>query len=201
MGTYGDYKLILIGNSNVGKTSFINMVVRGSHIPPAPTIGANFLQLKSVINDILIKIEVWDTAGQERFRSLVPLYYKNTDIILLFFDTSDYKTFADIRDYWIGDINSNLSEKKCIKILVENKIDKESVIPKTEISNLIERYDLIYHRISVQENTGVNELLDNIFDQIGTQFDKRLKKEKSSFFDTENNKFTQGFLKMFPCIN
>lgn len=197
MKKYGNYKLIIIGDSNVGKTSFTNITVRNTHIPPTPTIGALFIQKTFIMDDkygdvVPIKIDIWDTAGQERFRSLVPLYYKNTDVVLLFFDTSDQTSFDNIKNFWLHDFRNNSTDQKTIQILVENKIDKESVIPKRDITNFVTDYDLLHYRISVTQNIGINELVDGIIKEIATNFDNRLLKLEDT---------TQSLVrKMFPCF-
>ena len=71
------YKIVILGNSNVGKTCVVNRFANDVFLESSqPTIGANFVTKKIDMGNCYYKFEVWDTAGQEKYRSLTPMYYK-----------------------------------------------------------------------------------------------------------------------------
>ena len=85
------------------------------------TIGATFHRV-NMLNDV--DLELWDTAGQERYRSLAPMYYRNSSIYLLVFDVTARESF-DRMKLWIDEINSKEEklDRKGLKVMVGNKND------------------------------------------------------------------------------
>lgn len=117
-------KLVLLGDSGVGKTSIIQKIIFNLFIVNTnPTIGAAF-QTFNIDNKY--KIDVWDTAGQERFHSLIPMYLKGANIIfiVLSIDKSD-KEIDDQINFWLNfiDINKAYLSKDFKMMLLFNKID------------------------------------------------------------------------------
>ena len=129
-----NYKIILIGNSGVGKTSFFRKIATGEFYDKnISTIG---IEKKSLELNIDIQkdgkkekkkfnISLFDTAGQERFRSVTLNYYKGSDGIFLIYDITDKTSFDQVRT-WIESINDSLGRNKDQKyaiILIGNKLD------------------------------------------------------------------------------
>jgi small GTP-binding protein len=92
-------KLLIIGDTNVGKTSFFNKIQNNSAYFSESTIGVDFTKMYYTIRDKHVKIIVWDTAGQERFRTLTTGFYKKADGIVICFDVTSEKTFDGIKDW------------------------------------------------------------------------------------------------------
>ena len=117
------YKILLLGDSSVGKTCFLMRYTDNTfqeiHMS---TIGLDY-KLKNVQLDEgkIVKIQIWDTAGQDRFRSITKNYYKGAHGIILLYDVTNRKTFDNVRD-WVEQIREEVSDKVSI-ILVGNKID------------------------------------------------------------------------------
>jgi len=93
-------KVIILGDSGVGKTSLMNQFVhkRFSNQYKA-TIGADFLTKEVVIDDKLVTLQVWDTAGQERFQSLGVAFYRGADACVLVYDITDAKSFDNLNSW------------------------------------------------------------------------------------------------------
>jgi Ras-related protein Rab-7A len=93
-------KVIILGDSGVGKTSLMNQYVhkRFSNQYKA-TIGADFLTKEVNIDDKLVTLQIWDTAGQERFQSLGVAFYRGADSCVLVFDITDNKTFENLESW------------------------------------------------------------------------------------------------------
>ena len=131
------FKILLVGNSNVGKSSlflrFVDEIWKENFVP---TIGVDF-KIKSIkIDNKTIKLQIWDTAGQERFKSILSSYYKGANGILLLYDITNINSFKSLSN-WLIDIEKN-SSKNVKKILIGNKCDLEG---KREVSNdSLEKY-------------------------------------------------------------
>ena len=117
------YKILLLGDSSVGKTCFLMRYADNTfqeiHMS---TIGLDY-KLKNVQLDDgkMVKIQIWDTAGQDRFRSITKNYYKGAHGIILLYDVTSLKTFENVKN-WVSQIKEEVSDKVII-ILVGNKID------------------------------------------------------------------------------
>ena len=90
-------KIIVIGDSGVGKTCLLNRFVKEqfSQLYKA-TIGADFLSKEVVIDEKHVSLQLWDTAGQERFQSLGMAFYRGADACILVFDITNQKSFESI---------------------------------------------------------------------------------------------------------
>ncbi|EGR30169.1 ras oncogene family protein, putative [Ichthyophthirius multifiliis] len=119
------FKLLLIGNSSVGKSSlllrFSDNIFNECFLP---TIGVDFKIRTFDIQGKAVKLQIWDTAGQERFKTITSSYYKGAHGIILVYDITDRQTFKDI-DNWLAEADKNANEN-VVKLLVGNKIDLEN---------------------------------------------------------------------------
>ena len=103
-------KVVLIGESGVGKTSIISRYTTNtfkSQLMSTP--GANFVTKNVIVEDKnqSIKFEIWDTAGQERYRSLAKVFYKNAAVCVLVYDITRKASFEELKNYWVGQIKDN----------------------------------------------------------------------------------------------
>ena len=132
MDTYSPiYKVILVGDSGVGKTCLLSMYVKGFCEQTIPTIAVEFCTKEIELYDgTKIKVQLWDTAGQERFKSLAMTYYRKAFGILLLFDVTKKSSFMACKNY-LEEVRNN-SDKKCVIYLVGNKIDLEN---EREVTN------------------------------------------------------------------
>ena len=120
-------KVVLIGESGVGKTSIISRYINNtfkSQLMSTP--GANFVTKNVIMEDEnqSIKFEIWDTAGQERYRSLAKVFYKNAAVCVLVYDITRKTSFDAIKNYWVKELKENapkdISKSKNIFILLLN---------------------------------------------------------------------------------
>ena len=115
-------KIILLGDSLVGKTSFLNQFFSNEFNPNlTSTIGINEYSKMIFYNDIFYKIQIWDTAGQERFESIPRQYYEKMEGVFLFYDITNEYSFDNMLK-WLKDIYESGNENLVIYIL-GNKVD------------------------------------------------------------------------------
>ncbi|XP_015905800.1 ras-related protein rab7 [Parasteatoda tepidariorum] len=122
-------KVIILGDSGVGKTSLMNMYVnkRFSNQYKA-TIGADFLTRELVVQDRLVTMQIWDTAGQERFQSLGVAFYRGADCCVLVYDVTSPNSFKSL-DSWRDEflIQSGPRNPDDFPfVVIGNKIDLEN---------------------------------------------------------------------------
>ena len=163
-------KLVFLGGINTGKTMFCNFLVKGyEHLnfgEYISTAGASYLGKNLIYNNQNYSFDIWDTAGQEKYVNLTKIFYRDADIIFVFFNSHDRKSFerakSDIESVKIFCENENV-----VYILVENKydldinsIENENIIYDEEISEYIEENNIIFSHLSLLENysNGFNEL-------------------------------------------
>eukprot|EP00483_Globobulimina_turgida_P002680 UN02685 len=119
-------KLIILGDSSVGKTSLLNRFVNSKFsLKYKATIGADFLQKDITIDDKYLSLQIWDTCGQERFANLGVAFYRGANAAIIVYDVSNKKTF-DALDAWIENFIENASPQKINKfpfIIFGNKCD------------------------------------------------------------------------------
>jgi len=145
------FKLLIIGESGVGKTClllrFTDDSFTANHLT---TIGIDFKIKIISLNGKLIKLQIWDTAGQERFRTITKTYYKGAHGIILTYDVTDQNSFKNIRN-WIKQIEANAQTNVC-KVLVGNKCDKpDRVVTEEEGKKLAEDFNMSFFETSVNE--------------------------------------------------
>ena len=117
-----NYKLIIIGDSSVGKTSLTHRATNGVFKDKSfPTIGFEFFPFIVKYKDTIIKLEIWDTCGQEAYRSLVKSYFSNSSLAIIVYAIDNRKSFSSIEE-WIRQCK-NLCSPDTKFFLIGNKND------------------------------------------------------------------------------
>ena len=153
------YKLIVIGDSETGKSSLSQRIAIDSFNPThRRTIGVEFLSREIKISGKIIKLQIWDTAGSDRYRSITKAYYKGAKIIFLVYDVTNLNSFKNIKN-WMKDIEDFKKEKVSI-VLVGNKCDSlDRVITEEEGINLAKEYKIDFLETSAKNDKNIFELL------------------------------------------
>lgn len=144
-------KIVMLGESSVGKTSIVNIINSGQFIPDiSPTVGACF-QIKKVIHDNqLIRLNIWDTAGQERFRSLAPMFYRDADFVVLVYAINNQPSF-DAIDQWYESLKFDCPVFPKV-YLVGNKTDLEAerAVPTKYGQEKADAHNSVFYEVSAK---------------------------------------------------
>ena len=151
------FKIILIGNSGVGKSSILQQYM--NHVFDSNykiTIGVDFLMKSLVINNQIVKLQVWDTAGQERYKSMVASYYRGAHVALIVFDLTSHRSFEALPS-WIEAFYKSGPEQKNT-ILIGNKKDliNERQVTKEEVELFSQKAKGLDANIKLEINPGIN---------------------------------------------
>ena len=109
-------KIIILGSTEVGKTSIISQFTSKKFDPHRETsLSAQFISKTIELKDIkkFIKFEIWDTAGQEKFRSLARVFYNNASVCIMVYDMTNKKSFEELKNFWSEDVRNNISGSAC----------------------------------------------------------------------------------------
>ncbi|XP_077987592.1 ras-related protein Rab-7L1-like [Glandiceps talaboti] len=166
------FKVLIIGDATVGKTSFVQRYVNDSYRREyKTTIGVDFaLKVIQVSDNETVRLQLWDIAGQERFSSMTRVYYKDAAACVIMFDITAKKTFQNITK-WKRDLDSkvSLSDGRPVPcLLIANKSDlPERPVSEDEIEQLAKDSDFIgWTEMSVKEGTNVQEAMKFLVDEI-----------------------------------
>ena len=167
------FKILLLGDSSVGKTCFIKRYTDNTFQDAyLSTIGFDFkFKFITLDNGKTVKVQLWDTAGQERFRTIAKSYYKGAHGIVLIYDVTNRKTFDNIRK-WLNQINNEASNKISI-ILVANKIDcEERQVSAEEGESLAKANNLPIFEASAKESINVEESFKFLIEKINEHIEE-----------------------------
>eukprot|EP00164_Ancoracysta_twista_P000089 GFYU01000127.1.p1 GENE.GFYU01000127.1~~GFYU01000127.1.p1 ORF type:complete len:222 (-),score=76.24 GFYU01000127.1:472-1095(-) len=161
-------KVIILGDSGVGKTSLMNQYVnRKFSNQYKATIGADFLTKEVMVDDRLVTMQIWDTAGQERFQSLGVAFYRGADCCVLVYDVNHPKTFENLdgwRDEFLIQAGPRDPENFPFVVLA-NKIDLDSqrvITKKKGESWCADKGNIPHFEVSAKENINVEQAFQTI---------------------------------------
>ena len=160
-------KIIIVGDSAVGKTSLLNRYVMGVFSEEyKATIGADFMTSEIKVDDKSVTLQIWDTAGQERFQSLGNAFYRGADACVLVYDITNEQSFVRIEDW-----RNNFIEQAAIEdpksfpfLLVANKCDleHERAVPTETGKRLAVEWNMQFHETSALTGENVQEAIRNL---------------------------------------
>ncbi|KAK4481107.1 hypothetical protein RD792_011978 [Penstemon davidsonii] len=188
------FKILLIGDSAVGKSSLLVTFISNVVDDLAPTIGTTRFSPLLLISCLMLeqflscsadvhnshcvdfkikmfsvggkrlKLTIWDTAGQERFRTLTSSYYRGAQGIILVYDVTRRDTFTNLSDVWAKELELYSTNQDCVKMLVGNKVDRESerVVSREEGIALAEELGCLYLECSAKTRENVEKCFEEL---------------------------------------
>ncbi len=168
------YKILLLGDSAVGKTCFLLRFTDNSfeqvHMS---TIGLDYrLKTMELPNKRNVKIQIWDTAGQDKFRAITKNYYKGAHGILLIYDITDTNSFDNVKS-WIEQIREETGVKVII-YLIGNKndlVDERKIKPE-DGQKIADEFGVPFFESSAKSGMNVNEIFESLVQKIDEEFSK-----------------------------
>lgn len=160
------YKITLVGNTAVGKSSLIHYYIKGHHPGNnAPTVGASFHRQRLNVDDKIIDLNIWDTAGQERYRAIGTMYYRDADACICLLDLTQTDAIKSAES-WINNFKKAATNPDSVIILVANKCDISETL-WTVSKEEVESYaiDNDYPCIFTSSLTG--EGIEKLFNTLG----------------------------------
>ena len=166
-------KILLLGDSGSGKTSFLNKYINNEFKEESElTIGVDYSS--RIINNT--KIEIWDTAGQEVFRSITTSYFRGSNGVLIFMDLTNIDSINNI-EYWINTyIYKSGNNKKSI-LLLGNKSDSTRAITFDDAIEISKFFNVSYLEISVKYDSieELEKVLNNLIDRVQSKSTQTIK--------------------------
>jgi small GTP-binding protein len=156
-GNQPQFKIIMVGESGVGKTTLFWKYLEGEFLQQKPeTVTIIDFKIREVqIEGKPIKLYIWDTAGQERYRSMVASYFHGCQGVMLVFDLSKRDSFLSATDKWFP-----LARARCpqaLTLLVGNKCDLPQAVPEEEVAAWAQLNGVTFIKTSVKEDINVDE--------------------------------------------
>ncbi|KAL9259254.1 Ras-related protein [Drosera capensis] len=161
------FKIVLVGDSAVGKSNLLARFARDEFYPNSKsTIGVEFQTQKMEINGKEVKAQIWDTAGQERFRAVTSAYYRGAVGALLVYDISRRQTFESI-GRWLNELHTH-SDMNVVTILVGNKSDLKDAreVTTAEGKSVAETQGLFFIETSALDSSNVAAAFQTVVKEI-----------------------------------
>ena len=156
-----EFKVVLIGDGFVGKTSLVNRFYSdyfSSNEPP--TIAASYLPISMEINNKKICLNLWDTAGHEKFHCLVPLYARNADALIVVFDLSNLETYNGAKEWYTNTIEDIGRVPVCV--LCANKLDLFQNNDFSDFETWSKENNCLFYKTSALNGENVHEMFESI---------------------------------------
>ncbi|RZF46712.1 hypothetical protein LSTR_LSTR002575 [Laodelphax striatellus] len=165
-------KLLALGDSGVGKTSFLHQYTDGTYSQFISTVGVDFREKRIVYQtnhgrSQRVYLQLWDTAGQERFRSLITGFLRGVMGFLLLFDVTNEQSFLEVRN-WLDQLRTHAYCDDPDVILCGNKADMEDrrVISESRAKEMAAKYGLIYFETSALTGQNVTKAIEALLELI-----------------------------------
>ena len=158
-------KVVLLGDSGVGKTCIISRYISGAFDNNSPsTNGASYASKILTFENLnkTISLDIWDTAGQEKYKSLTKFFYKDAAVAILLYDITKKDSFENMKGYWYEQLQE-FGSKKIILGVAGNKCDmyEKEEVNENEAKEFAEKIGAFFEITSAKNNTGITDLFMN----------------------------------------
>ena len=166
------FKIIFLGDQFVGKSSILNRFYQDKFEQDyQATIGLDFHSKNVEIKNTTIRLLLYDTAGQEKFKSLIPMYIRDANIIIVVYDITNKDSFLHT-EHWVNE-TKDLKREDAIFVLVGNKIDLDDnrAVSTKEADEFANSKGFLFHEVSAKTGEEIQELFTtNIFPEMAKKF-------------------------------
>nr|XP_005011702.3 EF-hand calcium-binding domain-containing protein 4B isoform X1 [Anas platyrhynchos]XP_012947600.3 EF-hand calcium-binding domain-containing protein 4B isoform X1 [Anas platyrhynchos]XP_012947601.3 EF-hand calcium-binding domain-containing protein 4B isoform X1 [Anas platyrhynchos] len=181
------FKIIFVGNSSVGKTSFLRRFCEDRFFPgTAATVGVDYNVKTITVDNTQVALQLWDTAGQERYRSITKQFFRKADGVIVMYDITAKDTFTAVKQ-WLISIEEETGENVPV-LLLGNKTDneKEREVPNGMGEHLAKDYNLIFYECSAYSGHNTKKSVLHLARILKEHEDKM--KEKTIVLQPDVNK-------------
>ena len=171
-----EYKIILVGDPGVGKTSILTKFVTNEFQSVySSTIGVDFKLKDIYVNNNCARLKIWDTCGQEKFRAITRQYFKNSNGVFIVFDLTNKDTIKRL-NVWMKDINDNITNDFFV-FLIGNKVDikDRDISISEEAKQFANNQKINYYEVSAKTGSGIY----NVFEKMANKLVSKDKMDKS----------------------
>eukprot|EP00477_Mikrocytos_mackini_P001274 GAHX01001362.1.p1 GENE.GAHX01001362.1~~GAHX01001362.1.p1 ORF type:complete len:218 (-),score=39.58 GAHX01001362.1:38-649(-) len=189
-------KVVLVGDSSVGKSSILNRYAKNDYKEDyKTTIGVDFEIMDKVIKGYKSHIQIWDTAGQERFRSIASSHYRGSSVIIIVYDITNKSSFQNIEN-WRKEIDKYVSADNYQLLIVGNKKDLENdrKVEYEEAKSLASELECDFIETSAKEGINVDSAFDLILNKCVSLKGLSLAKNKDAGKVKEKVSLPNGYL-------
>ena len=177
-------KLIVIGDSGVGKTCIIARFTKGTFDSNSPSGSAGYTSKTVKIPELNqnLDLDIWDTVGQEKYKALTKYFYQGAKMAILVYDITIKESFESVKNYWYEDIKEH-AEEDIVLAIAGNKADKydNEEVPEQEAREFAESIGAIFRLTSAQNNSGIDELFEDL---------------AKKYLDNQNQELKQNTIKL-----
>jgi len=181
-------KIILLGDTNVGKTAFISKYLkRDVTTKHTPTIGTAMSTKQIDFNNTSLDLHIWDTAGQERYTSLTSLYYRASNIAIIMYDITNPQSFIRAKDY-MNDIKMKATSNIAIG-LIGNKSDiaiadpSNRSIPYSVGKEFADIHETFFAETNIFNDNDAKCVFGSLIDMVPSDFLYSYKGESDTLLD------------------
>ena len=166
-----EIKVILLGDSGVGKTCIINRYINDEFNPNSKTtLGSNASSKVIKRGQVSYILNLWDTTGQEKYHSITNLFIKGSNIVILVYSINSLSSFEGL-DFWYKSVQEKLEGENYVLAVVGSKSDlieeEEEVVSEEEAKKFAKEKNAIFKLVSSKEDPdGINNLFDNLLDEL-----------------------------------
>ena len=184
------FKIVLLGESGVGKTSIISQFIEQTFQDGIESSSSGTFSSKQLIygNEQILNLEIWDTAGQERYRALASMFYKEANGVILVYDITSKHSFEQLQEYWYEQIKDQCSNDIVLAICAnKSDLSNEERVDEEEARNFAKNSGAIFCSTSAKNDYGITDLFIQIAKKYTNCDNVRLKTEKDDIKIQNNN--------------
>jgi small GTP-binding protein len=179
-----DIKVLIIGETNVGKTSLIRQFIENKFSDEKiSTIGYDTIKKEITIKNKKMQLLIWDTCGQEQYRSINNMFLKNSKIVIFVYDITNKKSFIELQNYWYPLVNHKLGNEIILGI-AGNKSDlyENENVNEEEVRKFSNNINATFNLTTAKNNEAINYLIKDLLTKYieNGNYEKDLENEKNN---------------------